>query len=252
MTPNPDEPMRVPALWPYLLLCALVAVWIDLGTFHEAHHSDSIVPVLTSLYRWTPFFWGCNRFGMLIPLVATPIHHPLVNLLVEQGLSIFSGLAMMFLLARYVLRDPTWPVVAALGAAAFLALPPSHYRYLCLATCEPYGVSLSLGLGGLLLLADRPQRSIRYGGQVLGAFILIVLAQWVNAGTALVLGPLVVGRAVVFRPDLPNEPSTEAPFRQRLRTRMAGLLSAETAWALGFLLVGLGASLIVMRRGTYS
>ena len=64
------EGEAMPRLWPALLVCAALAIWIDLGDFHRWQCSDSLMPVLTSLYRWTPFYWGCNRIGMLVPLVA--------------------------------------------------------------------------------------------------------------------------------------------------------------------------------------
>jgi len=50
----------------------LTAFFIDFGTFHRHHHSDSLIPVLESLYHWQIFFWSQDRFGMLVPLLATP------------------------------------------------------------------------------------------------------------------------------------------------------------------------------------
>src|SRR5262245_54281641 len=96
-------------LWPWLLTCAIAAICIDLGSFHRLENADAIVPVLSSLYRWTPFYWGANRFGLLVPLLALPWSHPLWNLLVQQGLTIFSGLAVLFLLPRHLQRDAHWP-----------------------------------------------------------------------------------------------------------------------------------------------
>ncbi len=52
-----EGPSRVPPLWPFLLLCGVTAIVIDLGSIHRHHHGDSLVPVLVSLYRWTPFYW---------------------------------------------------------------------------------------------------------------------------------------------------------------------------------------------------
>ena len=56
-----------------LLLVALLATWIDLGRVHTFQGADSFIPILVSLQRWTPFFWGQDRFGMLVPLLATPL-----------------------------------------------------------------------------------------------------------------------------------------------------------------------------------
>ena len=59
---------------PWVLLGALgaAALLLDLSGFHALEHGDSIVPVLVSLQRWTPFYWDQERFGMLVPLLARP------------------------------------------------------------------------------------------------------------------------------------------------------------------------------------
>ena len=66
-------------------LSAALAAWMGLGTLHDFQHADSLLTVLISTQRWTPFFWGQDRFGMLVPLLAMPIHHPLANLLAQGG-----------------------------------------------------------------------------------------------------------------------------------------------------------------------
>src|SRR5262249_19684451 len=94
------------------LSCAAAAVVADLCHFHRSHYSDSLVPILTSLYHWTPFYWDQNRFGMLIPLLALPFRNPLWNLLFQSGLTLFAGFAGLVLLVRYVATDDRWPVPA--------------------------------------------------------------------------------------------------------------------------------------------
>jgi hypothetical protein len=104
-----------PPVWPLLLAAAIAAIWIDLGNLHAHHQSDTLIPVLVSLYYWTPFYWAQDRWGMLVPLLAMPFAHPFVNLLVQTGLGIFAGLAAPVLVARYVVRDPVWPLVLRRG-----------------------------------------------------------------------------------------------------------------------------------------
>lgn len=183
-------------LWPFLLLCAATALGIDFGTIHRLHQADSIVPILTSLYHWTPYYWGTNRNGMLVPFLAIPFKHPLVNLLVQDGLTIFSGLATLFLLPRYVLRNASWPYAAIVSTAAFLVFAPEQYRFSFLVD-QPYAVSLALGLGGLILTERTPEgKSIILRSGL--ALLLIGLAHWVNVGIGLVLGILVVLRALLI------------------------------------------------------
>src|SRR5262249_54521827 len=117
------------ALLTLLVVCAGVAMWIDFGTLHRYHNGDALVPVLVSLYRWTPFYWGQNRLGMLLPLLAIPFRNPLTNLLVQMGLSTFAALASMCLLARYTLPQGLWQLAALLSTAGFLAFAPAWMRF---------------------------------------------------------------------------------------------------------------------------
>src|SRR5271166_828919 len=100
----------MPPLWPWLLLCGVLAAWVDLGAYHRIHGADNLVPIFVSLWRWTPFYWECNRIGMLLPLLAMPFHNPLNNLLVQAGLALFATFTLFFLLSRYLLRNGAWPL----------------------------------------------------------------------------------------------------------------------------------------------
>ena len=187
-----------------LLLCAAAALWVDFGTLHRLHHGDSLLPVLVSLQYWTPFQWELDRHGMLVPLLALPVRHPLANLLVQGFLDVFGGLAAFFLLARYMLRESIDPVVGALGVTAFLTLAPAPYRFDYLMDVS-YGVWLTLGLGGLLVAEPEPGVGARTWGRRLAALGLLTLAHWVYGAAALYLATLVVFRTLF-----------QAGFRQRV------------------------------------
>ena len=223
---------QLPKLWPSLALCALAALWIDLTGIHAEQHADSLVPVLVSLYRWTPFYWGLDRIGMLAPLVALPIKHPLANLLVQDSLYIFGSLAGLVMLARYVLRDATYPLVGMLCIAAFIGLTPSYYRFHFLIDTQ-YGLWLSLGLGGLLLLEANSQGRISLPRR-LGAIVLLTLAHWCYCTASLFLGPLVVLRWLLFR-----RVPAHLPGRMLFGEVAASLTSLAFAFAVGLLLMRL-------------
>ncbi len=190
-----DVSRRLPPLWPFLLICAAVSVWIDLGTLHRGEHADTLLVALNSLYRWTPYAWELDRYGDLLPLLAAPFRHPLANLLVQAGLNVFCTLAAFLLLARYVLRDVSYPVVGLLGAASFVALPSAYYRSEILLN-SGYGLWLTLGLAALLL-AEQPLPG-RLGRVRLGlAALFMVIAHWVWFTAALFLGPIVLFRGLV-------------------------------------------------------
>jgi hypothetical protein len=196
MASTSDGPSELPRLWPFLLICALAAVCLDFSTIHENHSSDSLLPVLISLQHWTPFFWLQDRVGMLVPLLALPFRHPLTNLLVQDGLYVFSGLAAFLLLARYMLRDQTCALVGMVSASAFVALAPPGWCFNLFINTF-YGVWLALGLGGLVLL-DVPTSRLTWA-RLAGALTLLILAHWAYIATAVFLGPLVVCRSGGYR-----------------------------------------------------
>jgi hypothetical protein len=235
-----DLPKRPASVWPCLVLCAVLACWIDFGRIHREHHGDSVLPVLVSLYRWTPFYWGQNRLGMLLPLLARPFHDPVTNLMVQTGLSVFSGLAGVFLLCRYALRGPGWPAAAVVAAATLLLLLPAWLAREYLRMHQPYGLSLALGLGALILAEVPPGGPVRRG-RLAAAAVLMLLAHWVNLALAAVLGPLVVFRYLLGRRTETRDGTDPAacgrPARQRART-LHGNGGLEPALAL--VLLGLG------------
>jgi hypothetical protein len=157
---------------------------MTLGPIHRRHQADSLIPTLVSLLHWTPFYWGQDRFGMLVPLLVAPVRHPLANLLLQAGLSMFGGLASAILLARYVAPGPGWPLAGGLAAAALIAVasPPVRFAYL---VELPFGIGLALCLGGLLLVESRRSRPGR--GRLTASVTLVVLGHWVNAAAGLPL-----------------------------------------------------------------
>ncbi|HET9553955.1 MAG TPA: hypothetical protein VFP50_13380, partial [Anaeromyxobacteraceae bacterium] len=232
------------------LLAALVlaALLVDLGRFHRLEHGDSIVPVLVSLQRWTPFYWDQERYGMLVPLVALPVRDPLWNLLLQRGLLVLSGLGAVALLARHVLPERDWPLAGAVAAAGLVAAAPAGWAFEYLGD-QPYGLSLALALLGLAVAEPGPPVPAGAGGparpgrrspwRVAAGLLLVLLAHWVNAATGVLLGALAVVRAG-------EELLAEGADRGRVRGRLlvdlgllaAGLLAAQAALRLQPILTG--------------
>ena len=141
------------------IVAAVLAAWIGLGTLHDFDHADSLLPVLVSTQRWTPFFWGQDRFGMLVPLLAMPIRHPLANLLVQGWMMTAAGLLAPFAAARFLTgRDDPWIAIGAGANLLFLLLTPPVVQFDWLAA-QPYGLSMCLGFAALLI----GERSTRAG-----------------------------------------------------------------------------------------
>jgi hypothetical protein len=216
-------------LWPCLVLCAALAVWIDLGSYHQKQGADSLVPVLISLYKWTPYFWECNRIGMLLPLVALPFQHPLVNLLVQSGLALFAAFATLFLLPRYLLPTRAWGTAGAAAVALFLLVLPESSRFVFTFEQSHYPVALALGLGALVLLENFPAPRKSWW-RLAAAVVLMLLAHWVNSATLVFLGPLIVLRSVFL-----GRAAGAAPRR-------------EIAWALAVLAIGCAGNFVVQSQ----
>jgi hypothetical protein len=182
-----------------VLLGALAgaALLVDLGSFHRLEQGDSIVPVLVSLQRWTPFFWDQERYGMLVPLLALPIRDPLWNLLFQRGALVLAGLGAVVLLARHVLAGRDWPLAGVLSAGALVAAAPAPWLFEYLGD-QPYGLSLLLALAGLAVAEPGADGRRGWPRLALG-FALVAAAHWVNAATGVLLLGLVLARVAADR-----------------------------------------------------
>ena len=166
---------------------ALMATWITFSSIHRYQTADTLLPVLVSVLKWTPFYWDQDRFGMLIPLLAAPIRSPFANLLFQTWLGSFAGLFATFLVLRYTLGNgPTWLVAGAVVNLTALILLPAQVQ--CDWFVEPYAPSLTLALSAFLLL----EKSSKTRWAI--AIFLMTLAHWVNVSAFTLLGPLVILR----------------------------------------------------------
>jgi hypothetical protein len=172
---------------PAIGCAAVLAMWCGLGRLHYVHNADSLLLVLVSLQKWTPFFWHQDRYGMLVPLLARPIHDPLLNLLFQGWLTTTAGILAPFLLAVFFGVRRGTAAVAGLATALllFVMKPVTRLDWL---VSQPYGLSLSLGFGGLLFAERRDAFSIA------SSVVFLSLAHWVNLGVVLVLAPAVALR----------------------------------------------------------
>jgi len=200
------SPSRGPArrIWHLVAFCsvALASLAVDLGRVHLQSHSDSYVPILASLQRWTLFYWDQARYGLLVPLIALPVTDPLYNLLLQRAILILSGLVAIPLIVRFVLPRSPWVHTGLLAIAALLSLAPHPWSFEYLAD-QPYGLSLVLALGALVLAETPPGTRCgvmpwRWGVsplRLLSATVLMIAAHWVNVAAGLILLPLAAARA---------------------------------------------------------
>ena len=177
---------RVNPWVPVVVLVSAAAASMSFGTLHALQGADSIVPILVSLQRWTPFFWQQDRFGMLVPLLVMPVHDPLANLVVQGWLMATAALLAPFLVARLLVDNPRdWFVAGALTNILLLLLPRPDVQFDWLVV-QPYALSTVLGTAALIL----SEKSGRTGA----ATALMVLAHWVNLSVIVLVAPLALLR----------------------------------------------------------
>lgn len=175
-----------------LALVAAFAAWLDFSRLQEWHHADSLVPVLTGLTAWTPFYWGQDRYGMLIPLLAIPVRNPEAHLLLQGFLTLALSSWGLLLIVRALLpRSAPWIPAAALLLVLLLLLPPAQEVRFNILWVQPYMLSFGLGLSAVSL--------VHSGGaiRVAAAAVLFLAAAWVNVSVGLVVAPLVLWRSLL-------------------------------------------------------
>ena len=177
---------------PVLAALAGLAGWLDFSRIHQSQHADSLVPVLAGLTAWTPFFWGQDRLGMLIPLLALPVRSPGPHLMVEGFLALgLSALGLVLLVRVLLPRRVSWAAPSALLFVLVLVLAPPNERFDILWLHQPYTQSFGLGLGAVALLERRGKL------RMAAAALLLLAAAWVNVAVGSVVGPLAVWRALL-------------------------------------------------------
>ena len=207
---------------------AVAAICINLSWIHTKHDADSLLISLISIERWTPYYWADNRFGMLLPLLASPIRSYMANLLVETQLSVVATLLAVVLFQCFLLERERGFTARNLGSAcltiglAILVLRPhDRVAQVFLLPSHPYFTSLSLALVGLIvLLRYRERPLLRY----LIAATALLLSFWVNWTN----GPVIVGLALLL-------PSGQRGLGAHLRVRAPSLLLISATFAAMYL-----------------
>jgi hypothetical protein len=164
-----------------ILVFAALSFMVAIGWTLDLHNTDSLIPTLVSLDFWLPFYWGQDRFGMLLALVAIPVRDSFWNLIAQNALGVFLLLSGAYVAARKcAVRQPA---IVALGLLSLaLAWPADTTALLLLTTNQSYSPALGLYACAFGLLSrDSPWLTRA------GAALLMVLGAWTNAGTGLLM-----------------------------------------------------------------
>ena len=235
-----NTPEPVPRVFPWLVVCAILALLIDLGRFHASHHGDTLIPVLCSLYHWTPFYWEQDRLGSLLPLLALPAPSLCQSAGAMRPGHLFRA-GDLFLVASVCPARSTWPLVGALGVLGFLVLTPEYYRFTFMAGHQPYFTSLALGLGGLIATERAGTCRTAIG------LSLLMLAHWVHLGAFTVFIPLVLIRRLLLGPGIQQVGAEE----QRIRSRWSRWRQSEVGRHFSLLCISSLAGIALNRISRY-
>lgn len=164
--------------WAVLLLCA---AWIvATGPAVLIHNADSLIPIFVSLDQWSIFYWGQDRFGMLLPLMALPVRDSFANLLAQNILSLILFLAgMTAALGRCRVKAPA--LFALLSVNVLLSFKSHQILLLLFTTNQSYAPAL--GCFGIAAYCCRGRAW--FPGWLALTFML--LGAWTNGGVALFL-----------------------------------------------------------------
>jgi hypothetical protein len=172
-----------------LLACAPAALWADFSGMHGLHSSDTLMQPLNSLVKWTPFYWEQDRFGMLLPLLASPIRSAMPNLLAQYFAMLLAYFGVPLVLLRWV-GAPNWRLGGVGTAIVLVAIVPAKFAFEMLANPYALGLVLIVLALGQAESGGWPRRGLALG--------LAIAATWVNAAIAPLGLALAVGKAVLL------------------------------------------------------
>lgn len=159
-------------------------------------NADVILFSLISTQKWTFFYWGQDRLGSLLPLLAISVQNPFYNLIFQSYLAValvFGGIFVIFGFfytwkKSLILTLFTLLVLVSLFPVEFVfELTIWHYLYI---------ISIGLSLLGLKFFAAQFQaeKLIKKKGLIIFGSGLLILAIWLNRSVIIFwfLFPLII------------------------------------------------------------
>lgn len=180
--------------WISIFIILILSFWVDFGSIHSFHTSDSLIMIMVSLYKWTFYVWQLCRIGTIPALIGLPVESPFWNLIVQNGTTIFFGLASIFLVVRICFRNKLemliWPICISL----YFLTQSDFYQWQYLSTFTPLGPGLFFGLCALTILyQSRPCHPWEY---FIG-FIFIFCSLWSNIMMSVFIASFVVLQTLI-------------------------------------------------------
>lgn len=163
------------------LFCMAAAMAIALSSYHEHLNADTLITYLVSLIKWTPFYWGQDRYGMLIPGLTAWIKIPILNMVVQSAMHVATSFVTFFLLAK-ALKFTHWIEAGALAAIFYCALSGVGDF---VSFFSPWQIYTPAMMFGLLALWCAEKSWI-------ASLLCLIIAQWCNFSVNILLAILIL------------------------------------------------------------
>src|SRR3954447_11630708 len=175
------------------------ALAINLSYLQQFHNGDTVLVAFMSIDRWLPFYWGDNRYGTLLPLLASLVTDYRFNLLLQSQMIALAAVGTVCIVNLFFLHADGTTTTVRLGSASIaivllLCLFRENYRVITSYLIgDPYQPSLCLGLAGLAVYFRTPAGKII---RIICGLILITLSLWVNYSNVIPFAILIIGLGI--------------------------------------------------------
>ena len=199
---NPDMLQSPWALTSYAMVLVPTITFSILLPWSAAfcmHNADSLLTAIISVTKITPYYWGQNRFGNLLPIMTSWITNIDVNFMTQVTLRSLFATATPFVCI--LIMKPRAPLAMTFGftlTLLLICLTPSTIHTFWIAG-QPYGTSAALLAAAIAVTNLRGQAPLATVIRWIAAFALLLTAMWVNLSLLLFTGPLFVLLALTLR-----------------------------------------------------
>jgi hypothetical protein len=174
-----------------IVLSAFLAVVLMVSSnLCNSLNADSILPAIISTQKVTPYYWGQNRLGNLLPLLASPIKNVQYNYLFQLFLRSFLGFLSIAFVVQVVARARTDLFIFGVVVIALVVIGTDEFLVTYFLDAQPYATSMAL-LAGAVWIAETQYVRTKITSIVTSIllFMLLVVVEWVNSSAILFIIP---------------------------------------------------------------
>lgn len=179
-----------------LVIATLVAGLVAISRLAQMPDSDSLLFSIISLQHLTPYYWGQNRVGSLLPILFSPVRSIEVNFFLQTFCRAFAAaLTPVFLIVILRPRIPRLLSFAASLGLIFVLMRDGALRSYWL-DGSPYALALLFCAISAQIVLSSPAPSY---WRICGAVTPALIASWISISIVVVSAPLFAVLAVLQR-----------------------------------------------------